>query len=195
MLIAKIKEDLCYVSTDIDEEIARYQKDPQSFEKSYTLPDGQTVSLGLERFLCPEALFNPSLIKGDGLELLGLHEAIYKSVEKSELDLKRSLYKNIVLAGGGSMFHGLDVRIQKEIYAVKNASGKDKDSKKVKVRVASPFERDLTPWMGASLYVTLPKYSEEDMWLTAEQFSEKGGKNALDRFNLELKEVNQTNDE
>ena len=28
----------------------------------YKLPDGQVVDIGIERFRCPEALFQPSLI-------------------------------------------------------------------------------------------------------------------------------------
>ncbi|WMV18886.1 hypothetical protein MTR67_012271 [Solanum verrucosum] len=39
-----------------------------STEKNYELPKGQVITIGAERFYCPEALFQPSMI---GMEALG----------------------------------------------------------------------------------------------------------------------------
>jgi actin-related protein len=51
-----IKEKLCFVALDYEAAI-KQSHDSSIFEKYYELPDGKFITIGNERFKCPEYLF------------------------------------------------------------------------------------------------------------------------------------------
>jgi len=48
-------------------------------------------------------IFDPELI---GLEIPGIHESVYSTVMKCDMDVRRELYGNIILSGGTTLFPG-----------------------------------------------------------------------------------------
>lgn len=67
------------------------------------VPQACSPQVGPARFRAPELLFQPDLV-GDESE--GLHEVLAFAIHKSDMDLRRTLFSNIVLSGGSTLFKG-----------------------------------------------------------------------------------------
>ena len=132
-----------------------------SIKKDYELQDGHVITLGDERFRTPELLFQPSLV-GRGKE--GVHQLVYDSIMKSDLDLRRDLFCNIILSGGSTLFDGLAARLEKEVKALAPDS--------VKVRVIAPPERKYSVWIGGSVLASLSTFQQT--WITKQEYEEYG---------------------
>merc|ERR1711879_1139347 len=83
--------------------------------KTYELPDGNIITIGSERFRCPEVLFQPSFI---GKEASGIHDTTFRSIMKCDVDIRKDLYSNVVLSGGTTMFQGIGERMTRELAAL-----------------------------------------------------------------------------
>lgn len=81
-------------------------------EIMYPLPDGENLTLGDERFLACENAFEPSII---GSNSTGLHKMMNNTINKGNIDLRRSLYSNIYLSGGLTNTENFAQRFKEEL--------------------------------------------------------------------------------
>jgi actin-related protein len=159
-VVREIKEKLCYVAPDYDSAL-KEASESSANEKTYDLPDGTAITIGSERFRCPELLFSPHL---GGREHDGVHKFTFDSIMQCDVDIRKDLYNNIILSGGSTMFDGMGDRMQREIYALAPSS--------MKVRVLASPERKYSVWIGGSIISSLSTF--QAMWISRPEFEEAG---------------------
>ena len=106
-------------------------------------------------------VFQPALL---GMEASGIHETVFKSIQKCDLDLRSDLFANVVLSGGSTMFPGMQDRMTKELAALAPSSKR--------VKVHAPPERKYSVWIGGSILSSLSTFQQ--MWISKQEFDEQG---------------------
>ncbi|KAK6464696.1 actin-related protein [Scheffersomyces coipomensis] len=154
----KIKQQFCYVCPDIVQEFNKFDQYPQEKFAQYIVEYAErkaTVDVGYERFLAPEIFFNPEICSSD--YLTPLPTVVDLVIQASPIDVRKKLYKNIVLSGGSTMFKDFGKRLQRDLKGLVNeriqrserSSGAQ--STGVDVQVISHKKQRYAVWFGGSL--------------------------------------------
>ncbi|NXG39343.1 ACTL9 protein, partial [Dromaius novaehollandiae] len=158
-VIEDIKHKCCYVASDFENECCL----PKAiYTVDFPLPDGQTITLGKERFQCPELLFNPP--QAHGIPYVGIHKMAQRSLNKAPEAVRENMYRNILLCGGSSLFEGLEKRFSSELLQEMPSNAK--------IRVSAIPLRRYSAWMGGSILASLTNF--QSCWIRKEEYSEHG---------------------
>lgn len=163
-----IKEEFSYVCPDVVKEFEKYDADPSKF-KVYEGVNSKNkqkyhVDVGYESFLGPEVFFNPEIYSSEFTT--PLPDVVDNCIQKCPIDTRRSLYKNIVLSGGSTMFKDFGRRIQRDVSRITKGRQKLFQTKggmkltEVEVKVVSHSMQRYAVWFGGSMLASLPQFKE-----------------------------------
>ncbi|XP_009673638.1 actin-like protein 7A [Struthio camelus] len=156
-IIEDLKEKCCYTSLDLEQDLSLPVRKQQI---DYELPDGHLITIGKERFLCAEALFNPALLCS---QEPGLSQLTVTYFKKCDSDLKRRLVGNILLCGGSTMMAGFADRFQSElIWLCPNDH----------LSIAASPQRKSSVWIGGSILASLQSFQQ--LWVYRREYEEHG---------------------
>ncbi|EDO41822.1 predicted protein [Nematostella vectensis] len=164
-----IKERWGYICPDIAKEFAKYEQEPAKWIKKYESINAVTkkpfsVDVAYERFLGPEIFFHPEFSNPDFTTPLS--EVVDNVIQNCPIDVRRPLYKNIVLSGGSTMFRDFGRRLQRDIKRTVDArlkmsetlSGGRIKPKPIETQVISHHMQRYAVWFGGSMLASTPEF-------------------------------------
>lgn len=91
---------------------------------------------------------------------------VVNSIKKCDIDVRKTLYSNIIVAGGTTLFTGFNERLHKSIYRLV--------SRDVPITLWAPKNRKYSCWMGGATVSSLKAFNR--MWISKKDFDEEGSR-------------------
>jgi centractin len=79
-----------------------------------------------------------------------VHQIVVDSINRTDLDLRKDLYSNIVLSGGSTLTKGFGDRL---LHEVQKLAVKD-----MRIKIFAPPERKYSTWIGGSILAGLSTF-------------------------------------
>ncbi|CAL1545021.1 unnamed protein product [Lymnaea stagnalis] len=154
--VKRLKETSCSVAAN---QQALTQANPAT---TFELPDKRVITLEDERYRAPEILFQPRIVGRNDIK--GIPNVIHDVISACDMNTRKGLYNNIILAGGSSMLDGIAARLQVELVSLcpQNAQ----------IKINARRDRHLAAWIGGSIYATLPAFQQTSV--TRQEYEERG---------------------
>jgi actin-related protein 3 len=183
----RVKEMYSYVCPDLGKEFAKFDEKPEKYFKTYegikkTTGQKYTCDVGYERFLGPEVFFNPEIFSSDFTT--PLPDVVDDAIVKCPIDVRRGLYKNVVLSGGTTMFKDFGRRLQRDIKKLVDnrmqanitrlgaMASKTAVPPPIDVNVVSHPMQRYAVWFGGSMLASTPEFYR--VCHTKAQYDEEG---------------------
>lgn len=155
-VVRDIKEKLCYLT------YPQLVEPPTEEETSYQLPNGEKLQMSPANAASIfEAMFQPEVLTG---EMDGVQQTLHTAVNKCDIDSRKKLWGNIILAGGNTMAKGFAERLKAELAPLVPST--------VTINVKAPEERQFSAWKGASLMASLPTFQQ--LLVSKAEYEESG---------------------
>ncbi|EAQ85838.1 hypothetical protein CHGG_07091 [Chaetomium globosum CBS 148.51] len=87
-----------------------------------------------------------------GLEYPGVHQIVVDSISRTDMDLRKDLYANIVLSGGSTVTKGFGDRLLAEVKGI--------SVREMRIKIYAPPERKYSTWIGGSILAQLSTFSK-----------------------------------
>ncbi|WKT49167.1 Actin family [Fusarium oxysporum f. sp. vasinfectum] len=170
----EIKEEYCYVCPDIVKEFSKYDRDRTRFAQHVVShPNGRQVTVDIYS----SRLLTPLPVVVDGV------------IQQSPIDVRRGLYKNIVLSGGSTLYKDFGRRLQRDIKQLVDARIRASEVRSggarsggLDVSVITHKRQRHGPWFGGSPSLVKPLSSRSYCHTKAEY--QEYGPSIVRRFAL-----------
>ena len=164
-IVNDIKEHFCFTtfSKNFEHEKKCLEGSKEEENDHYFLPDGNIISIGVEKLLPAEILFRPDLI---GCEFPSFQQMLYNSIDKADVEIRNKLYENVILCGGNTAIKNLNKRIWEEL--------KKLSPYLQNIKIRSPNKPQLSAWLGGNIISSLEMINK--MWVTQKEWDEIGDK-------------------